>query len=60
MGPYFPTPFHAVWNVILQAGGRPDSQFAAILPLSQRVMTYLLFTAFIVAVPILFVNFLVS
>ena len=56
---YFPTPFHAMWDVLLQAADGPDSQFFT-ATLSHRVMTYILFITFIVAVPVLFSNFLVS
>lgn len=55
----FPTPFHAMWSVILQTADGPDAVFFA-QSLSHRIMTYTLFITFIVAVPILFNNFLVS
>ncbi len=55
----YPTPFHAMWSVILQTANGPDAQFfSASLP--HRIMTYVLFITFIVAVPILFSYFLVS
>ena len=55
----FPTPFHAIWNVILQTAGGPDSRFFDFM-LAHRIMTYALYISFIVAVAILFNNFLVS
>ena len=57
--PSYPTPFHAMWDVILQGADGPDSQFFT-ATLSHRIMTYALFITFIVAVPVLFTNFLVS
>ena len=55
---YFPTSLHAIWDVLLQSAGGPDSQFFS-ASLSHKIMTYLLFITFIVAVPVLFSNFLV-
>lgn len=56
----FPTPFHAMWNVILQTAGGPDANELFAPTLSHRIMTYVLFITFIVAMPILFNNFLVG
>ena len=55
----FPTPFHAMFNVILEIAGGPDSEFFDLM-LTHRIMTYVLYITFIVAVAILFNNFLVS
>lgn len=55
----YSTPFHAMWSVILQTADGPDAQFFS-ASLSHQIMTYILFITFIVAVPILFNNFLVS
>ena len=55
----FRTPFHAMWDVILQTAGGPDDELFA-PTLSHRIMTYTLFITFIVAMPILFNNFLVG
>ncbi len=55
----YPTPFHAIWSVILQTADGPDAQFfSASLP--HQIMIYALFATFIVAVLILFNNLLVS
>ena len=56
---YFPNSLHAIWDVLLQSAGGPDSQFFS-ASLSHKIMTYVLFITFIVAVPVLFSNFLVS
>lgn len=56
----FPTPFHAMWDVILQTAGGPDANQLFAPTLSHRIMTYVLFITFIVAMPILFNNFLVG
>ena len=60
----YPTPFHAMFDIILQTGGGgpdPDDQYFTFdATLSHRLMTYILFIAFIVAMPVLFNNFLVS
>lgn len=55
----FPTPLHSIWQIILQTADGPDSEFFS-NPLSYQIMTYTLFIVFIIAVPVLFNNFLVS
>ena len=55
----YPTPFHAMFNVTLEIAGGPDSEFFDLM-LTHRIMTYVLYITFIVAVAILFNNFLVS
>ncbi len=55
----YPTPFHAMWSVVLQTADGPNADFF-MASLSHRILTYALFITFIVAVPILFNNFLVS
>ena len=55
----FPTPFHAMWNVVIQTADGPDAEpFEATL--AHRAMVYTLFLVFIVAGPLLFNNFLVG
>lgn len=56
---HFPTPFHAMWSVIIQTVDGPDTEFL-MQSLPHQVMTYTLFITFIVTVLILFNNFLVS
>ena len=59
----YPTPIHAMWDIILQTANGPgpsDEYFKFEATLSHRLMTYILFITFIVAMPILFNNFLVS
>ena len=54
----FPTPFHVMWTVIIQTAARPEAD-AFEMRLAHRIMTYILFITFIIAVPVLFNNFLV-
>ena len=56
----FPTYFHAMWDIILQTSAGPNADKWFPLTLSHRLMTYTLFITFIVAMPILFNNFLVG
>ena len=55
----FLTPFHSMWSLIIQTADGPDAEFFN-ENLAHRVVTYALFIVFIVAVPVLFNNFLVS
>ena len=56
----FETPFHATWSVILQTAGGPDADNLFAPTLAHRIMTYVLFITFLVAMPVLFNNFLVG
>ena len=63
---FYASPFNALWDVILQTASGPDPSLDADhteffdATLSHRIITYTLFITFIVAMPILFNNFLVS
>ena len=55
----FITPFHSLWSQIMQTADGPDAEFFD-ENLAHPVLTYTLFIVFIIAMPVLFNNFLVS
>ena len=55
----FITPFHSLWSQTLQTASGPDAEFLD-ENLAHPVLTYALFIVFIIAMPVLFNNFLVS
>lgn len=57
----FATPVVAIWNVIVQTTGELDTMTVfRNMPLLYPTLTYILLVLFIIAMPLLFNNFLVS
>ena len=57
----FATPIVAIWNIIVQTTGELDTMTVfRNVPLLYPILTYILLVLFIIAMPLLFNNFLVS
>lgn len=56
----FTSPIAALWNVIVQTAGGIDAGIISGSSLLYPVLSYTLFIVFVIAMPILFNNFLVS
>ena len=55
----FANPARAIWNIILQTTGELDNTVKANTDFIYPVLTYTLLILFIIAMPLLFNNFLV-
>lgn len=57
----FATPIVAIWKIVVQTTGELDTVSVFVdSPLLYPILTYSLFVLFIIAMPLLFNNFLVS
>ena len=52
-------PYNAIWDVIVQTAGVDDTKISS-PPLLLPFLSYFLFVVFIIAMPLLFNNFLVN